>query len=233
MLSRRLNGEPIAYIRGHQAFWTLDLRVTPHTLIPRPETETLVEAALELLPPNERLILVDAGTGCGAIAAALGAERPAWTLIAVEHDAAAAGVAAANLRRCAPGNARVLRGDWLAPVSPQSLDAVVSNPPYIPENAPHLMEGDLRFEPRSALASGKDGLAAIRRIALEAAVCLRPGGLLALEHGFDQGAAARAILARAGFRDVATRPDLAGLERITLGYRNLRTGQALCENQVR
>lgn len=217
LLKRRLGGEPIAYIRGHQAFWTLDLKVTSDTLIPRPETELLVEVALELLPAHEHLTIADAGTGSGAIAAALACERPRWYLIAIERNPAAAKIASDNLRRYASVNASLLRGSWLTPFALGSLNAVVSNPPYVPEDDPHLALGDLRFEPRSALAAGTDGLAAIRRISAEAAECLRPGGLLALEHGFDQGPAVRAVLQAEGLERIETRLDLAGIERVTFG----------------
>ncbi len=223
LLGRRSAGEPIAYILGRRAFWTLELRVSPATLIPRPETELLVEIALELLPADRRLSVADPGTGSGAIAAALARERPVWRLIAIEQDPRAADVAAGNLRHLVPGNTCLLRGDWLAAIRPATLDAVVSNPPYIRAGDPHLRQGDLRFEPLGALAAGADGLNAIRRIAAEAAVCLSPGGLLILEHGLDQGADVREILARLGFRCLETRRDLAGLERATLGYLG-RTG---------
>lgn len=219
LLARRLAGEPIAYIRGHQAFWTLDIRVTPDTLIPRPETELLVETALELLPVGSPLTVVDAGTGSGAIAAALASERPDWTLVAIERHARAARVAAENMSRCAPANSLLLQASWLAPIAMAALDAVVSNPPYIPEGDPHLDQGDLVFEPRTALAAGPDGLSAIRRLAAQAVRCLRPGGWLLLEHGFDQGEAVRAILAIQGLRRVTTRADLAGLPRVTGGLR--------------
>lgn len=218
LVERRLSGEPIAYIRGRQAFWTLDLRVTPDTLIPRPETELLVEIALDLLPANQPLVVADAGTGSGAIAAALACERPAWTLIAVEREAATAQVAAGNLRHHAPDNAHTVRGDWIASLSKRCLDAVIGNPPYIRELDPHLKQGDLPYEPINALAAGPDGLGAIRRIAFESAGCLRPDGLLALEHGFDQGAQVRGILAAAGYRNIETRPDLSGLDRATMGH---------------
>jgi release factor glutamine methyltransferase len=218
LLGRRSAGEPIAYILGRKAFWTLELRVEPATLIPRPETELLVEIALELLPADRRLSVADPGTGSGAIAAALARERPGWHLIAIEREPQTAGVAAANLRHLVPGNTCLLRGDWLAAIRPATLDAVVSNPPYIRAGDPHLRQGNLRFEPLGALAAGADGLSAIRRIAAEAAVCLLPGGLLILEHGFDQGADVREILARLGYRGIETRRDLAGLERATLGY---------------
>jgi release factor glutamine methyltransferase len=218
LLARRLTGEPIAHIRGHQAFWTLDLRVTPDTLIPRPETEMLVEIALELLPAPEPLTILDAGTGSGAIAAALAVERPAWTLIGIERSTGAATVAAQNMRRCGAANARIVRADWLAPIAAGSLHAVVGNPPYVRAGDPHLGRGDLPREPALALTSGEDGLEAIRQIAEQAAVCLKPQGLLAVEHGFDQGKEVRTILAREGFERIDTGEDLAGHPRVSLGF---------------
>jgi len=220
LVTRRLGGEPIAHIRGRQAFWNQELRVTPDTLIPRPETELLVEIALDLLPADEPLMVVDAGTGSGAIALALAMERPRWTLIALEYSQGAATVAADNLAYHAAANAQVIQADWLAPLAPASLDALIANPPYIPATDPHLSQGDLPREPLSALASGADGLDAIRQITLEAAFCLKPGGLLVLEHGFDQDAAVRALIKAARFERLETRPDLAGHPRTTLGFRS-------------
>ena len=218
LLARRLAGTPIAHLRGRQAFWKQELRVTPDTLIPRPETELLVELALESLPATAPLLVADAGTGSGAIALALALERPAWTLLALELSPGAAAVAADNLRRQGATNARVIRADWLAPLAPASLDALIANPPYIPATDPHLRQGDLPREPLSALAAGPDGLDALRLITRQAVQCLKPGGLLALEHGFDQDAAVRALLVAAGFEWVETRADLAGHPRATLGY---------------
>ncbi|MEA3276925.1 MAG: peptide chain release factor N(5)-glutamine methyltransferase [Pseudomonadota bacterium] len=217
LVERRRRGEPVAYLRGHQAFWALDLLVTPDTLIPRPETELLVELALEQLPVGEPLLIIDAGTGSGAVAAAIAGERPGWTLIAIEHSAGAACVARQNLRRWTPGNAQLLRGDWLAPIRRRCAHGIISNPPYVPDSDPHLEQGDLPFEPRSALAGGADGLDAIRRLAAQAVIRLRPGGLIALEHGFDQGRAVRRILAERGYERIETRRDLAGLDRATFG----------------
>ncbi|MBP6260959.1 MAG: peptide chain release factor N(5)-glutamine methyltransferase [Chromatiaceae bacterium] len=219
LVVRRLSGEPIAHIRGRQAFWSQELRITPDTLIPRPETELLVEIALELLLADAPLLIVDAGTGSGAIALALALERPAWTLIAMDLSPGAVAVAADNLARHEAANAWVVRADWLAPLAPASLDALIANPPYIPATDPHLRQGDLPREPLSALASGADGLDGLRRITRQAAQCLKPGGLLALEHGFDQDAAVRVLLAAVGFERLETRPDLAGHPRATLGYR--------------
>ncbi len=219
LVERRSLGEPIAYILARQGFWTLDLVVTPDTLIPRPETELLVELALARLPAEAPLLIADLGTGSGAIAAALAAERPAWTLIATDRSLAALGVASANARRLGLANLHPLAGDWLAALAPGALDAIISNPPYIPAGDPHLDRGDLRREPASALAAGPDGLEAIRRIAATAAAHLRPGGLLALEHGYDQGGLVRGLLAEAGLTRIETLRDLAGHERTSLAWR--------------
>jgi len=215
LIRRRLAGEPIAYIRGHQAFWTLDLEVTPETLIPRPETELLVELALERLRANAPLLVLDAGSGSGAIAAALASERPAWTLIATDRTMGAARMADRNFRTYAFENTHVVNCDWLTTIAERSLDAIVGNPPYLPEADPHLRRGDLSWEPRSALAAGPDGLDAIRTLSAQAASRLRPAGFIALEHGFDQGLAVRTIFKRHGFEDIRTHPDLGGRERAT------------------
>ena len=217
LLARRLAGEPIAYIRGRQAFWTLDLRVTPDTLIPRPETELLVEIALELPDPDRPRRIADLGTGSGAIAAAVAAERPHWQVFATDRSAAALAVARGNFRDLGLTNVRALQADWLAAIAPHSLDLILANPPYIDADDPHLAAGDLPQEPLTALTPGPDGLAAIRRISAEARRCLRPGGFVALEHGCDQGSQVRALLAGQGLRDPETRQDLAGLDRMTIG----------------
>jgi len=220
LLARRLAGEPLAYILGHQAFWTLELRVTPDTLIPRPETEHLVESALERLDPARALRLVDLGTGSGAIAAALASERAHWQLIATDRSAAALAVARENFSRL-DLPVHCLRASWLEPFADASLDAILSNPPYIAAADAHLDRGDLRFEPRSALTPEGDGLAAIRAICADAGRALVAGGWLMVEHGFDQGAPVRALFARHGFDAIETRRDLAALERLTLGQRPL------------
>jgi len=217
LLQRRLAGEPIAYIRGRQAFWTLDLQVTPATLIPRPETELLVELALEQLRADAPLLILDAGSGSGAIAAALASERSAWTLIATDRDPRAARIASRNFRAWTPENAQVINCDWLQPIAERSLDAIIANPPYLPDTDPHLGQGDLIREPRSALAAGPDGLDAIRVLSAQATSRLRPAGFIALEHGFDQGPAVRAIMDQHGFEDIRTNPDLGGRERATTG----------------
>lgn len=215
LLQRRLAGEPMAYILGQREFHGLTLTTAPGALIPRPETELLVDWALAALPADAPLRCLDLGTGTGAIALALALARPAWTLLAVEREPAALALAAQNRARLAPGNLSLIRGDWLAALAAQSLDLVVSNPPYIAARDPHLARGDLRFEPQQALAAGLDGLDAIRQIAAQAATALRPGGLLLLEHGWQQGAEVRALLQRGGWGTVVTRRDLAGWERAT------------------
>lgn len=225
LIERRFAGEPIAYIRGRQAFWDTELRVTSDTLIPRPETELLVEIALEQLPRDEPLLVLDAGCGSGAIAAALAGERPAWTLIAADRSMGAARVARENLLRCAAENARTVNCDWLRPIADSSLHALIGNPPYIPDADPHLTQGDLPHEPRAALAAGPDGLDAIRDLSFQATSRLLPGGLIALEHGFDQGPAVRAILARRGFTNIATHRDLSGHDRATSGRLADRDGR--------
>jgi len=219
LLQRRLSGEPIAYIRGWQSFWSFDLRVTPDTLIPRPETELLVETTLDLLEASSTPHIADLGTGSGAIAAALALERPNWQLIATDRSHAALRVARENFAALDLQRIELVETDWLNAFADASLDAILSNPPYIAGTDPHLERGDLRFEPRQALTPEGDGLDAIRVIAAEAARCLRPGGLIAVEHGFDQGEAARAIFTARGLARVETRQDLARLDRITLGYR--------------
>jgi release factor glutamine methyltransferase len=218
LLARRLAGEPIAYIRGRQAFWTLELRVTRDTLIPRPETELLVEIALALPESGQPRRVADLGTGSGAIAAALASERPGWSVFAIERSAAALSIARSNFSRLGLANCLPLRADWLAPIGTGMLDLILANPPYIPADDAHLSRGDPRFEPRQALAAGADGLDAFRAIGVQARRCLAPGGLIAIEHGFDQGPAARKILRDLGLDRCETRRDLAGHERATLGW---------------
>lgn len=216
LLQRRLAGEPVAYLTGERGFWSLDLQVTPATLIPRPDTEVMVEWALELVPPGARLRVLDLGTGSGAIALAVKRSRPACTVCAVEASPAALAVAAANARRLEL-DVVFRESDWFAAVAGEYFDLLLSNPPYIAPDDIHLGQGDLRFEPRSALAAGEEGLQDLRRIAEAAPTHLVTGGWLLLEHGFAQGDAVRGLLSRQGFADIATRRDLGGQERITGG----------------
>ena len=215
LLSRCEQGEPVAYLTGRRGFWSFDLRVTPDTLIPRPETELLVERALAHLPAATDLRVADLGTGSGAIALALAHERPRAGVVAVDVSAGALDVARGNAVELGLANVEFRQGDWLAPLAGQRFDLIASNPPYIAEGDPHL--DDLRHEPAPALSSGRDGLDAIRVIASAAPAHLVPGGWLMLEHGWDQGEAVRGILVAAGFAEVMTDRDLEDRDRVTSG----------------
>jgi len=219
LLDRRRAGVPVAYLTGEREFWSLSLRVTQATLIPRPETETLVEWALELALSPAAAVL-DLGTGSGAIALALACDRPAWRVTAIDTSGAALAVAENNARRLCPGRIRCLQSDWFAALQDERFDLIVSNPPYVESDSPWLGSGDVRFEPRSALVAGSAGLDDLRQLAAAAPAHLLPGGWLLLEHGFQQGAAVRQLLVSAGFGEVATRRDLAGHERVTGGRRS-------------
>ena len=216
-LERRCAGEPIAYIRGHQEFWSLDLRVTPATLIPRPETELLVEIALRELPPDVPLRIADLGTGCGAIALALASERPSWQVHGSDTSPEALAVAQANRDRLGLRNLDLRVGRWLEPFGAGQFDAILSNPPYVAESDAHLRQGDLRFELLAALVSGPSGLDAIGEIVVHAPAHLEPGGRLWLEHGWDQGLAVRSLLDEGGLAEVCTWRDLEGRERVSGG----------------
>lgn len=219
LLARRAAGEPVAYLTGTQGFWSLDLRVTPATLIPRPETERLVELSLARLPADAPCRVADLGTGSGAIALAIARERPMAAVVATDASKAALAVAVANAQRNGIDNTWFRRGDWCEALGRDRFDLIASNPPYIALADPHLDQGDLRHEPPDALASGDDGLDAIRRIVRDAPAHLAPAGWLLLEHGWDQGQAVRALMAAAGFVEVRTEPDLEGRDRVTLGRR--------------
>jgi release factor glutamine methyltransferase len=220
LVERRLQGEPIAYITGEREFWSLPLQVTPATLIPRPETELLVECALQHLQAFASPRIADLGTGSGAIALALASERPHAELHASDCSAAALAVATNNIQRLAPGRVKLFHGSWCdALPQGQVYDLIVSNPPYIEADDLHLMQGDLPHEPPGALISGPDGLDDIRAIAQQAMDRLKPGGCLLVEHGYQQGESVRAIFQRIGYLEVATQTDLAGHERVTAGYK--------------
>ena len=217
LVAQRARGVPVAHLLGTWGFWTLQLRVTQDTLIPRPETELLVEAALERLPADAPLRIADLGTGTGAIALSLARERPRAHVVATDASDAALAVARDNAEANRVANITFRSGDWLAPLAGERFDLIASNPPYIASGDPHLSLGDLRFEPIGALASGADGLDAIRRIVADAPACLVAGGWLLLEHGFEQGPAVLALLQSAGFERCATLPDLEQRDRVTLG----------------
>lgn len=218
LVQRRAAGEPVAYITGHRGFWTLELEVTPATLIPRPETELLVELALARMDVQSHV--VDLGTGSGAIALAIARECPTSSIVATDASADALAVAARNAIKHGIANVRFVHGDWLTPLAGDTFDLIVSNPPYIEADDPHLAQGDLRFEPATALASGADGLDDIRRIVAQARAHLAPGGWLLMEHGWNQGAAVREVLSSAGYSEVFTAQDLEDRDRVSGGIWN-------------
>ncbi len=215
---RRAAGEPSAYLLQAKEFWTLSLKVTPDTLIPRPETELLVELILRILPENKRQTIADLGTGSGAVALAIATERPHWQLTATDQSPATLQVAKENAARLTLSNVAFFCGSWCAALPQRGYHAIVSNPPYIAQNDAHLLSGDLRFEPEAALVAGAEGLDAIGRIISESPEWLLPRGYLLLEHGYNQGAAVRQLMREGGFSKVATHRDLASLDRVTMGF---------------
>ncbi|HSM11554.1 MAG TPA: peptide chain release factor N(5)-glutamine methyltransferase [Lysobacter sp.] len=217
LLARRVAGEPVAYLTGSRGFWSLELQVSPATLIPRPETELLVELALARLAVERPLRIADLGTGSGAIALALAHERRHAQVLATDASFDALAIAQANAAALGLVNVEFRHGSWWRPLPGERFDLIASNPPYIAEDDAHLVQGDLRHEPRMALASGRDGLDAIRAIASGAPGHLLAGGWLLLEHGWEQGAAVRALLRDAGLVDVDTARDLSLHERISFG----------------
>jgi release factor glutamine methyltransferase len=218
LLVRRAAGEPIAYIVGRREFWSLDLHVNPDVLIPRPETELLVEMALQRIQQNIQVNIADLGAGSGAIALAIARERPQARVLATDVSMAALAVARENAGRLGAENVEFAQGDWCAALGGRRFDLLVSNPPYIAHADAHLQRGDLRFEPRAALASGADGLDAIRSITATALEHLHPRGWLLFDHGHDQGRAVRDLLAQSGFVDIFTAVDLEQRERVSGGH---------------
>jgi len=212
MAARRRAGEPMAYVVGRREFYGLAFEVSPAVLIPRPETELLVDLALERRPRT----VLDLGTGCGAIALAIKHGLPQARVVAADRSAAALALARGN---AAAHSLEIdfRLGEWFAPVARERFELIVANPPYVAEGDPHLAQGDLRFEPREALVAGPDGLAAIRKIARHAAAFLMPGGWLLLEHGMGQDEAVRELLVAGGFDSVSAWPDLAGIARVCGG----------------
>lgn len=229
LFERRSLGEPLAYILGEREFYGLNFKVTPATLIPRPDTELLVELALQRIPkpflPHpyhgksaDRCRVLDLGTGSGAIALSIAHARPDVEVTAVDASQEALEVASENTVRLNIANVRLMRSDWLAALAGERFDLIVSNPPYIADGDIHLRQGDLRFEPRAALASGPDGLDDIRRIVEGAKGHLNAGGWLLFEHGYDQAESVRALLQQSGFSGVFSERDLAGIERVSGGW---------------
>lgn len=220
LLTRRLAGEPIAYIVGYREFFGLEFNTTPAVLIPRPETEILVELALARIAEEQACKVLDLGTGSGAIAISIAMNRPLAAVTAVDQSQQALAVARDNAARLEAPGLRLLHSDWFDALDGEMFDLIVSNPPYVEAADSHLLRGDVRFEPLSALASGPDGLDDIRSIAAAAPQYLKPGGWLMLEHGYNQGEACRDILRRQGFSAVETICDLAGLERVSMGLKS-------------
>lgn len=217
LIGRRLEGHPIAYLAERREFWSRTFRVTPAALIPRPETEHLIEAALERIPPAAHWRIADLGTGSGAIAVTLGLERPGCRVVATDISAEALELARENAQRLGAANIEFHRADWLSGFGGAGFDLIASNPPYIPPGDPHLGEGDLRFEPALALVAEERGLAALRIIADQARDHLRPGGWLIVEHGHDQGMAVAELLRGHGYSALEARTDVAGLPRLAMG----------------
>lgn len=220
LFERRLRGEPVAHILGRREFWSLPLWVNKSTLIPRPDTELLVETALDLFAADthqQPRSMLDLGTGTGAIALALASEKKHWQCLGVDKSADAVALAEKNRLHLRLINARFMQSDWFAALEPAHFDVIVSNPPYIDPQDPHLHQGDLRFEPKSALVAGNHGLADLQQIIAQAPTWLRTGGWLLLEHGYNQAQAVRDLLAAANFTSVNSRRDLGGHERISHG----------------
>lgn len=232
LFERRLRGEPIAYLLGEREFFGFNFKVTTATLIPRPETELLVELVLQRIPNSplplagegvgedgrgRKFRVLDMGTGSGAIALSIAHERPNAEVVAVDASEAALEIARLNMQQLSLDNVKLLHSDWFTALQGERFDMIVSNPPYIAADDAHLIQGDLRFEPRSALAAGADGLEDIRHICSHAKNYLKEHGWLLFEHGYDQAKPARSLLQQAGFSDVFSAKDLAGIERVSGG----------------
>ena len=218
LLAQRIKGHPIAHLIAQREFWSLNLNVTADTLIPRPETELLVEHILQLLPATPQRV-ADLGTGSGAIALALASERPLWQITATDQSTAALDVARNNAKKFKLKNIKFIAGDWFTPLSKQHYNAIISNPPYIADNDAHLTQGDLRFEPVSALSSGADGLEDIRHITQHAMDYLLPDGLLMIEHGYDQMLQMKILFEKNDFINITQLFDLNNNPRATLAYK--------------
>jgi release factor glutamine methyltransferase len=214
---RRHSGEPVAYLTGRREFHGLDLEVSPAVLIPRPETELLVELALARIGEQDAARLLDLGSGSGAIALAIAHSRPLCSVLGVDVSAPALALARSNAQRLGIANAIFIESDWFDDVPREAFALVVSNPPYVANNDIHLTQGDLRFEPPGALRGGIDGLAAIRKVVAGAADFLEPGGWLLIEHGYNQAESVQSLLVDAAYSGIESRRDLAGIPRVTFG----------------
>lgn len=221
LVARRVKGEPIAYLIGECDFYDITFKVTPDVLIPRPETELLVELALTRISSKSNCRILDLGTGCGAIAITIAKHCPQASVIAVDLSSAAVSLARKNADIVNVNNVCIAVGNWFSELSGKKFDLIVSNPPYIAENDPHLYQGDLRFEPKMALTTESDGLACIHDIVAKACDYLEVGGWLMLEHGYDQAVVCRQLLKSAGFAKTFSCPDLAGIMRVSGGQYSL------------
>lgn len=217
LLEKRLLGTPVAYIVGHREFWSLELKVNENTLIPRPDTETLVETALSEIPKNADWDILDLGTGSGAIALAIASERPNSHVFAMDYSFAALQTAQQNAKHLGLTNLHFFCGNWLQAVSKHDFQLIVSNPPYIHQDDPHLKQGDVQFEPLSALASGKDGLDDIRQILLQASHHLLSGCRILFEHGYNQAASVKLLLEENHYLEIEQHRDLSGTIRVSSG----------------
>jgi release factor glutamine methyltransferase len=217
LVDRRARGEPVAYLTGEREFYGRSFQVTPAVLIPRPETELLVDLALSHIPADSPSRVLDLGTGSGCIAIALASERSHSKILALDQSVEALAVARRNAVAAHVGNVAFLQSDWFSALGREIFNVIVANPPYVASRDPHLAAGDVRFEPRQALDGGLDGMDAVRRIVSEAKSHLAPGGWLMFEHGYDQGERARLTLHAAGYEEIFTAHDLAGTDRVSAG----------------
>lgn len=220
LISKRAEGQPIAYLTHSREFWSLPLSISKDTLIPRPETELLVELSLSLIKSNEPVNILELGTGSGAIAIALALERPDWQIIACDINEASLAVACQNVQHYGLSNVQMVHSDWFSSLGPTKFNAIISNPPYIASSDPHLEQGDVRFEPKLALISGPDGLDAISHLIENSYKHLLPGGVLLLEHGFQQKAAVALLLAQQGYENIQCWKDTQGNDRVSGGWQS-------------
>lgn len=220
LVTQRIHGMPIAYLIGERAFYDLTFKITEAVLIPRPETELLVELALKRIPADQSCKILDLGTGSGAIAITIAKHRPQSQVIAIDLSADAVAVSRWNARNLRVNNVHIMTGNWFNELAEEKFDLIVSNPPYVAENDPHLQQGDLRFEPQLALSAGANGLACISCIINGAPIYLVNGGWLLLEHGYNQAAGCRRLLENTDFSNICSYPDLAGIMRVSGGQLN-------------
>jgi release factor glutamine methyltransferase len=217
LIAQRQQGVPVAYLTGEREFWSRSFKVNPDVLIPRPDSELLIELSLDLLPANQSNKIIDLGTGSGILAITLAAERPSSQVIACDLSPAALRTAQANAQQLQIDNVSFLTSNWFSAITDRDFDLVISNPPYIDQHDPHLQQGDVRFEPDSALISPEKGLQDIRLLTDQARQHLKPGGYLLIEHGYDQQTAVQALFKRFNYQQITTHPDYAGNPRVTSG----------------